>query len=162
MLIYFDMDGVLADFEEGIRRQYAKPYADLEDVEVDHFWNIGCVREMTFQTLPPITEGVHLLRWVISRTPHDVAILSSTGGGKHHNEIARQKLQWLDTHILDTLPAAFCTGTQSKALFAMDGALLIDDRKKVIDAWRERDAFALLFEQGESQRIVDAISGMPA
>jgi hypothetical protein len=74
-----------------------------------------------------------------------ICFMTSTGGGKHHNHIARQKLTWLYQYGLDKHPVAFAMNTLNKADFAQPGSLLIDDRQKVLNAWEKRGGKGILF-----------------
>ena len=138
--IYYDMDGVLADFERGVEQHYGQPFSE---VNKDRFWNEVVASDDIFLNLPPIENGVRGIRFDIEQGSK-VAILTSTGGGKHHFEIARQKLLWLKRQDIK-VPVCFCLGTQSKASFAHDRAVLIDDRDKVCKAWRQAGGYAIHF-----------------
>lgn len=88
----------------------------------------------------------------------DVAFLTSTGGGLQHIDIAKQKLDFLQRHGMGYLPVSFATGTKSKALFARPGIVLIDDRKKVVDAFRSSGGVAYLFSRSNWKSIASQIS----
>lgn len=142
-MIYFDMDGVLADFEAQLKTMYGVPYGTLSGKAKDEFWNDRIIVDAPFESMPVIEQGVDLLRRVSEH--EEVCVLTSTGGGTHHLEIARQKARWLDDQGLDCYPVTFCMGTASKASFATPGAILIDDRAKVCKAWEAAGGRALLF-----------------
>jgi len=111
-MIYVDMDGVLADFEAHLKEMYGREYG--EEME-DDFWNTRVVTDKPFLYMPAIAEGINMLFSLMLLEPaQQCCILTSTGGGKHHYEIARQKLSWLETQGLSGLPVAFCIGTKEQ------------------------------------------------
>jgi hypothetical protein len=143
-VIYVDMDGVVADFDGYIRREYGKSMEEMSEGEMEGFWQSKCVSWRVFARLQPIPEGLKLVEWLRS---HDMEMcfLTSTGGGDMHHSIMEQKIDWLHNNIRGSFPVAFCTGTASKATFAGPNHYLIDDRKKVVDAFVERGGWGSLF-----------------
>jgi len=75
----------------------------------------------------------------------DICFMTSTGGLPHHIVIAKQKLDWLHAHGLGGHPVAFCMNTRGKGQYAYPGAILIDDRQKVCDAWVDGGGYAHIF-----------------
>lgn len=141
-MIYVDCDGVLADFDAGLEELYG--IRGIPDPQT--FWEHDVKANRFYLHLPPIREGLKLLELLRSGT-EDVCILTSTGGGTHHMDIAQQKLEWLQEHGVRDLPVAFPVNTKSKATFAHSGRALIDDRAKVCDAWVRKRGDAILFER---------------
>lgn len=139
--VYFDMDGVLADFDQGVINTMGRPYDD--DMKKD-FWKRDCVEKQIFLNMPEIKAGLDLL-FDVEQMGLDICIMTSTGGAPNHHAIARQKLSWLESRGLEKYPVAFCTGTASKGRFAQPGALLIDDRGKVCAEWERQGGTSFLF-----------------
>lgn len=129
--LYIDMDGVVSDFDRSIINTFGEEYSDRI---ADKFWKQTCVDAEVFRRMPPIEIGVQMVHQLIA-AGHNVCFMTSTGGMPHHIDIAKQKLDWLHTHGLGDRPIAFCMNTQGKGLYAQPGAILIDDRQKVCDAW---------------------------
>ncbi len=145
-MIYVDMDGVVSDFDAGIADLYMKPMEKMSKLEQQEFWNHTCIETNFFAHLPPIVEGLDLVRFLIE-SRIDFAFLTSTGGGPRHFDIAKQKMEFLARNFISEVAIAFCTGTKSKASFAAPSALLIDDRLKVVDAFRAAGGCAFLFSR---------------
>lgn len=154
-MIYIDMDGVVADFDKAILEVFGEEYCDR--VATD-FWKDVCVEQKVFERMPPIHEGMNMVHRI--KANHDICFMTSTGGLPHHIDIAKQKLTWLHEHDLGKYPVAFCMNTKGKGLYAHPGAVLIDDRQKVCDAWAEGGGDAILFTRENALRIASSVRGM--
>lgn len=153
MMIYFDMDGVIADFEKGIQEKYGKPFSKMHPGK---FWNQQVGTDKVFLNLPSLPKGLELLRAVIA-TKAPVSILTSTGGGKYHYTIAREKLTWLERHEIK-IPVCFCLNTVSKASFSLPDTILLDDRDSVVTKFNEGRGTAYRFPD-EIEQFRTAVFG---
>ncbi len=151
-MIYIDMDGVVANWDQAIIDIFGEEYSDRV---ADDFWKNKCVQEEVFRRMPPIPEGVQMVK-DIAKT-RDVCFMTSTGGLPHHIDIAKQKLDFLHTHGLGIHPVAFCMNTWGKAQFAKPGALLIDDRVKVCAAWEAAGGKTYLFTREDAEHITQLV-----
>lgn len=152
-MIYVDMDGVVADFDQAVMDIFGQPYSD--DV-AQTFWNVYVVPDQVFRNMPPIQEGLDMVTAL--QEIDTICFLTSTGGGKDHIDIAKQKLDWLYSNNLGFFPIAFCMSTRGKGEYAQPGAILIDDRQKVCDEWEEQGGTPLLFTREGAHKIPDAIT----
>ena len=153
-MIYVDMDGVLADFEQGIIDHYGREFSN----EIaDGFWKKTCVSDCIFMRLPVIQQGLNMLR-TIKGAGLSPCILTSTGGGRHHLNIARQKLIWLEDHGVSDVPVAFCMNTQGKGAYAQPDAYLIDDREKVCRTWEDWGGSAIRFRPELAGKIAISLT----
>lgn len=152
-MIYIDMDGVVADFDAAIVQIFGEEYSNKI---ADKFWKETCVNAEVFRKMPRIAEGVSMVEVIRSRRP--ICFMTSTGGMPHHIDIAKQKLDWLHAHGFGEHPVAFCLNTKGKGAYAYPGAVLIDDRQKVCDAWSERGGQAILFERSRATEIAQQFS----
>lgn len=149
-MIYIDMDGVIADFEQGIMNLYGEPYSD--NIAKD-FWEYACIDEQAFRNLPPIPEGIEMVKRI--RDKNEICFMTSTGGMPHHIDIAKQKLDWLSAYGLGKHPVAFCMNTIGKGRFAAMDRHLIDDRQKVLDAWNLEWGNGHLFTRARAKGLAD-------
>ncbi len=156
-LIFIDMDGVVADFDKHVLDVYGKTMDEMSNKEKDRFWDAECVAFRFFANSPVITEGCNLVSDLVA-AGFNVSFLTSTGGQLQHIEIAKQKLDFLNRIGFGMFPVAFATGTKSKAMFAAPGKILVDDRKKVVEAFRENGGSSILFEREKWQVIFEAIA----
>lgn len=156
MRLYVDQVGVLADWDKGVAEHYGQKHCD----EIaDDFWNKACVSDMIFARLPVIEEGLRMLQ-DLRDAGLKPCILTSTGGGRHHYQIARQKLIWLEDNGVRGLPVTFAMSTSGKADFAAPGDILIDDRQKVVDAWAAAGGHGILFTRDSADLITSLVKGM--
>lgn len=152
-MIYIDMDGVVADFDQSIINIFGETYSGKT---ADKFWKQTCVEAEVFRHMPPIEEGLYMVDRI--RAVHPICFMTSTGGMPHHIDIAKQKLDWLHAHHLGGHPVAFCMNTKGKGAYAKPGAPLIDDRQKVCDAWTEGGGIAHLFTRDTASDIAALFS----
>lgn len=143
--VYFDMDGVIADFDAYLDRNKL--------VKGDMFSLEFVAKNAPWMDLPPIYEGVDVLNELIRHDDIPVTILTSTGGGPTHPMVIRQKAWWLSNNGFGDLPVAFAVNTTSKGRFATRGAVLIDDRLKVCQSWKKHGGAAILFTRENAELI---------
>ncbi len=148
-MIYIDMDGVVADFDQGIVDVFGEAYSNKN---ADKFWKSVCVEAEVFRKMPPIQEGVEMVNEI--RGEHPICFLTSTGGLPHHIDIAKQKLDWLHKHDMGQHPVAFCMNTQGKAQYAHPGAILIDDRVKVCTTWSVAGGTPIQFTREKTDSVL--------
>lgn len=156
--IYVDMDGVLADFEAAILALYGREGLDAQ-AHRDDFWKRLCVEDRVFTHMKPIEEGLRMVA-DLRNAGIPVCILTSTGGMPHHNDIACQKLFWLRMHGLADVPVAFCMNTKGKGAYASAGAVLIDDRAKVLDEWYRWGGVGELFTRDQAAAIAQDLTSL--
>ena len=147
--IYFDMDGVLADFEKGIRElchmepqsQNGKRSKKLDDLmwetirEVGHFYD-------RLDLLPGAKE---LFDTVYGKYGDRCEILTGIPREERGIVTAKDdKISWTQRLLSETVKVRtvcrkhkinFCTGPET---------ILIDDREKTITEWQEKGGTAIL------------------
>ena len=148
MKIYFDLDGVLADFDSryetlfGIRPEH-KPD------RIKHFyanWKTF-VEGKNFETLPLLSNAVKLMQ-VANSLNVPIEILSSSGGQDYHEEVTRQKMVWLNKMGIP-YKANIVPGSARKADYANPWNILIDDTPHVVDNYRKAGGTAILHKNSE-------------
>ncbi len=159
MLVLIDMDGVVSDFDRQFMTVYGKTAEEMTNKEIDSFWDSGCVAHRLYANSPAIPEGLEFVKKV-EDAGFDMTFLTSTGGRLQHIDIAKQKLDFLQRHGLGHLPIAFATGTKCKASFAKAGCVLVDDRKKVVSAFRERGGTAYQFTRHNWMSIFEYLTAL--
>lgn len=156
--IYFDMDGVLCDWVSAYNQ--AKPnlslarFMDLNKPERDKIKN-QIFTYAFFRNMAPIQKGMDLFE-AYRNQGEDVYILSAIGDSNHIKEIKRAKRNWVKEHLGAHIPCYFVDKVRNKHLMKLDGYkehILIDDRKKAIDAWRAAGGTGILFEEWELNKV---------
>jgi 5'(3')-deoxyribonucleotidase len=147
--IFLDMDGVIADFDAGVRKRYndfdwhptewAIPYADM-GTNFKDFWrdldHPGFWRE-----LPWTHDGKRIQALVEPMRPIilTAAVMPYAGTGK---------IQWLKREYPDVVKDKrflIAGGHSGKAAVAGPGKILIDDKDENIDEWEAAGGIGILY-----------------
>ena len=139
--IFVDMDGVLADFIQGVEGpKYLngpfdkQSYYDNRKIELS---NAGL-----FFDLPPMSDMQTLVDYV-KETGIDWEILSCSGE-QNRDKVAKDKFKWIRKHVdIDVLVTCTLKGKE-KAIFARPGHVLIDDKASNITAWQNAGGEGIL------------------
>ena len=127
-IIYFDMDGVLADFVERIESVTGESIDFLmKDQTTFKKLKSKLVADNFFASLKPM-EGIKLLKELV-RDGERVEILSSVGQFESE-KVAKQKKAWLKQHLGFSPKFNYTTSSKDKAKYAKSNTILIDDRTK--------------------------------
>lgn len=148
--IFLDMDGVLADFLRGVEKPeyigHPLTNDDAGHTEYD-LRKEELTNKRLFANLPPMVDMYDLIGYV----KHcDVPWEILTAAGTVNRElVVFDKNEWIRKYV-DPTVVVTCTysGTQ-KAAFAFEGSVLIDDRKKNIDAWVKAGGIGIVHESAE-------------
>lgn len=127
-IIYFDMDGVLADFEHGFMQVSGQDLSLLgPDVFADKETKDKVFAHPTFfLDLPLLPGAVSMVEYAFGFDA-DVKVLTATG---YSNEeaIAAQKEEWIRKHFPEIKEVHTVPKSDMKAKFAWPIDILIDDR----------------------------------
>jgi beta-phosphoglucomutase-like phosphatase (HAD superfamily) len=131
--IYLDMDGVIADFN----KRYKEIYGMLPKEAERHkkFENLfrDAIKNNIFADLDPMPGAMDLIEY-LRKASVPTQILSSTARPEVHDEVAKQKMIWLQKHGI-TFNPIFVPGKRLKKQYAAPDSLIIDDTEVVIDDW---------------------------
>lgn len=147
--VYFDMDGVLCDWVEMFNR--------VCDIDLEVFNKMSkkekhLIKEVIFgydffRGMKGIEKGLNMLREYMKSHEH-VFILSAVGDSSHVEAIAKAKIEWIREFVCPEIEIMFVDKVENKHVKKKDGFdlhILIDDRKKAIDAWNEKGGKGFLF-----------------
>lgn len=156
MICFLDIDGVLADFVQGVARLFGVSYQSLLNQESwaiykalgaseDEMWNrIEAAGPTFWEMLEPYPWLVDLVRAVEERFGfQNVYLLTSPGPSVH---APSGKVKWVRTHLPSELHTRVII-SMHKTLIARNGYLLIDDNDANCDAWRNAGGLSILFPQ---------------
>ena len=101
------------------------------------------IEDKEFETLEWHPGGQELLKYIRQFPDITVEMLTSSGGHKHHNEVARQKKVWLKKMGIAYKPNVV-PGRKYKAEYAKPGVVLIDDTEEIIDTFNKSGGIGIL------------------
>ena len=145
--IYFDMDGVLADFNRGVIELLHMKPKDQEkyDPEADNrlFEAIRNHKDF-YASLKPVEGSIELLRKLYEK--YDVQIL--TGIPKPERgvlEARDNKLGWVEKYIGKDIPVITCLRREKQNYATGKNCILIDDLKANLKQWEKAGGTGIYF-----------------
>ena len=151
--VYFDMDGVLADFDRGVRELCGMEAQDqgmrspaMDDLmwkeikKIDHFYD-------RLELMP----GAKEMFDAVYRACGDRCEIL-TGIPKERRGIltaAEDKKNWMKRILSDRIKVNICYRAEKILKCTGPGTILIDDLKKNIDEWREAGGTGILHRSAE-------------
>jgi hypothetical protein len=137
-IIYFDMDGVLADFNGGYEKLFGKQPGDSARDDP----NVGkLVGSDFFSKLDKLPYADELIKTSV-KLFGGYSICSSPLRGDHKNSELNKRL-WIQQHLNPQPDNIVITG--KKDSYAKGKNVLIDDKPKNIIPWRERGGIGILY-----------------
>ena len=141
MIVYIDLDGVLADLEKGMEIILGYTTSTSRD-ELFKRYLPHCVDADGFARSPVMPGADNLVSYLFNERAKgsiELAILTSAGDFySDQSVVAEQKKRWLYEYFpqLSRIPFCVTSSGKQKALLAHPGAMLIDDHQPNIDAFR--------------------------
>jgi len=158
MKIYFDMDGVLVDFNS-MRpndKDLNHPSEELSDEKraaKKKFWQDIEQEPNFWRDIPEMKNAAHLLTvaagmgeiFVLSKTPGAEKFI---GGQKYVDFVADEKRKWIAAHFnkfFDAEHVIICDGAKGALMQPTNTDILIDDRPENITEWESHGGRGILF-----------------
>lgn len=149
VMYYFDMDGVIADWESAYNAVAPMPLEEFsalsrEDREVikrDIF------TYEFFANMRPLQSGMDVLRAFLDKGL-DVTLLSATGH-VNKDDVKRGKADFVEVYLGDAVELMYVDKVEQKYERMIEGYdihVLFDDRQSAIDAWNENGGIGILFQ----------------
>ena len=141
--IFVDMDGVLCDFLRGCESYLGHPLTNDDKGHTEYdLRKEELTNKRLFSNLPPMVDMYDLLAY-IKHTGVKWEILTAAGL-VNRDLVVYDKNEWIKRYV-DPSVVVTCTMSGSqKAAFAYEGSVLIDDRKKNIEAWENAGGIGIL------------------
>lgn len=134
--IFLDMDGVLADFLKGVEQPEYIGHPLTNDAKGHTEYDLRkeeLTNKRLFANLPPMADMYDLIAYVKHcEVPWEIL---TAAGDVNRNLVVYDKNEWVKRYIDPTIPVTCTFSGSQKAAYAREGNVLIDDRKKNIDAW---------------------------
>ena len=146
--IFVDMDGVLADFNTGVKTLTGTPFPNTDQGHNDYDERKEeLTNKRLFRSLPPLPDMYDLIAY-IRHTGLPWEILTAAGV-VNRELVVWDKNEWIREYVSPSVVVT-CTMTGSqKGMFALEGSVLIDDRKKNIQAWEDNGGIGILHTSAE-------------
>ena len=147
--IYFDMDGVLANFDKGlidICGITPQNQATKSDAYDDMMW--GKVREAGhyYDMLEPLEDGIKVFNYLYEKYGDKCEILSAIPKPKRGIVTAKEdKINWVRRLISKDIKANIVMREEKKNYVKGPGYILIDDLEKNIKEWNEEGGNGIVF-----------------
>lgn len=151
MIVYLDMDGVIADFFGAIEERHGVDHWKEVDIEKSVV-ELAEASDDFFNTLPKFDTTDELVDFVREEMNVEYGICSTPLRGDRKNS-AEWKKVWLDRHGLLPDDEENIIFTCNKAKFATNKGVpnvLIDDKKKNIRRWEEAGGIGILYQANEN------------
>jgi hypothetical protein len=147
-ILFCDLDGVLADFEQGVINRFKKPPDQLQQ---GLMWSTINKSKTFFETLPWMPRGLEL--W--SRIKHYKPIIL-TGIPRGSTSAVEQKIKWCQRELGADIQVITCA-TKDKPNYCLTGSILIDDQLHNLKLWNEKGGKFILYHEDCLDDIVERI-----
>lgn len=151
--IYFDMDGVLADFDRGITElgKIAKVnQSEATSVTDDALWDAVRRVDNFYDKLEPMAGAVEMFKKIYSVYGDKCEILSAVPKPHRNIPSAREdKIKWVRRVLSDQVVINLVYRAEKQDFVKGKGCILIDDYQINIDEWNEAGGTGILFESAD-------------
>lgn len=159
--IYFDLDGVLANFEKMAALTLFDYHWNKHD---DTHWAIWDKIPHLFKTLEPLPEGIRFYHEVVKRVgASNVEILTAVPDPTGLLVTsATDKTEWVREHVDKKVVVNTVHGGNNKILWLRDnpGSILIDDYERNIKLWNEHGGIGIQYVDAASTKAKLAVAGL--
>ena len=148
-MIFCDLDGVLADFEQGIRNKFNK---NVDELKSGLMWGVINKSTTFFETLPWMPRGRELWSQIKN---YDPIIL--TGVPRGCSTASEQKIRWCKRELGPDVQVITCA-SKDKPTYCVDNSILIDDRFDNLNGWTNKGGKSILYLEEHLDEIVERIN----
>jgi len=151
-IIFCDLDGVLADFEQGVRNKFHKfTKKNIDELKPTLMWGVINKSNTFFEALPWMPKGRELWSQIEQYNP-----IILTGVPRGSTKAAEQKIRWCQRELGPNVQVITCA-TKDKPKYCLDKAILIDDRTDNLKPWNMKGGKFILYDEDHLDDIVERI-----
>lgn len=156
--LYFDLDGVLVDFESGVRRELQKPKIETSNGRLVPSRSSGTTE---FWANLDWLQGGQML-WNATKILYkNVMILSSAGTGmddEKFSKVAAGKIEWCKKNLsLDENDIIIVPDKSMKKTHAHPTGILVDDNAKNIYEWNQACGTGILYDHIHVRDVIEEL-----
>ena len=160
--IYFDMDGVLADFTRGIKELCGLNPIDQSNSskdDEDALWKAVKETEHFYDRLEPVLGAMEMFRTLYNKYGDKCEILSAVPKPKREIFTAKDdKINWVRRYLSDDVVINIVLRADKKNYVKGPGCILIDDFEKNIKEWEAEGGTGILFKS--AKETLDILSSL--
>jgi len=150
--IYFDLDGVLADFQWQVQAKFSiKDIGQfIKDNSQSAFWSkLTKAGEEFWSSMPQTKHGWDLVVWAIkNQIPYEILTAPTRDKSSRTG-----KAKWVKQNVNSKTAVNFAAA-HKKQEFAAPGMVLIDDKPETIDQWNAAGGIGLLYKDSEYKKTL--------
>lgn len=146
-IVFCDLDGVLADFEQGVINRFKKRPDQLQP---GIMWGVINKSNTFFESLPWMPRGRELWEQI---KQYDPIILT---GIPRNSKAADQKRRWCATELGPDIHVITCA-TKDKPDFCVKNSVLIDDRSDNLNEWNSKGGKFILYDEEITDKVIERI-----
>jgi 5'(3')-deoxyribonucleotidase len=147
-IVFCDLDGVLADFEQGVKNKFKK---NVDELNQGMMWGVINKSNTFFETLPWMPKGRELWSQIEQYNP-----IILTGVPRSSSSAVEQKIRWCKRELGPNVKVITCA-TKDKPKYCIDKSILIDDRTDNLKPWIVRGGKFILYDEDYLDDIVERI-----
>lgn len=152
--IYFDMDGVLADFDRGVAElclMEKQEQGEAGTKSDEELWDAIRAVDNFYDRLQPISGAVEMFKAIYSVYGDRCEILSAVPKPHRNIPTAREdKINWVRRLLSDQVVINLVYRAEKQDFVKSEGCILVDDYQINIDEWNEAGGTGILFESPEA------------
>lgn len=148
-IVFCDLDGVLADFEQGIKNKFKK---NIDEIKPGLMWGVINKSSTFFETLPWMPKGKEL--WEQIKQYHPIILTGVPPGSSTATE---QKIRWCQRELGPDIQVITCA-TKDKPKYCLPYSILIDDRSDNLKAWNDKGGKFVLYDEEYLDTIIERIT----
>ncbi len=170
MTFYFDMDGVLADFDSSAPKNSqslnhpSESMSDTEKQAKKQFWQTIEQNKNFWRDIPVFAGVKEVLK--SAQAKGEIFVLTKTPSAKHFvggqdyvDFVTKEKIDWILKNMaefFDKKHIIVCDGKKGALINPTADDILIDDRAENITEWEQHNGRGILFD--EISRVIKEIN----